>query len=195
MSPHAFGGALALAWCTERARGTIDIDLNVFVDGSRAREVLAALPGGVRVDGRRSRAHRARRSGAAVVGHDTRRRLPEHHRVPRAGRRPVPMGALRGRRRPVPVVLGSRGVQGVLQPDARTGPISRRWPRWARSTSTASSACSRATSGPTTNASRACCACLDPVPDRARRGRAQDVGGGQPGTSARSLHARCALTS
>jgi len=25
--PHAFGGALALAWCTQRARGTIDIDL------------------------------------------------------------------------------------------------------------------------------------------------------------------------
>ena len=22
--PHAFGGALALAWCTERARGTIE---------------------------------------------------------------------------------------------------------------------------------------------------------------------------
>jgi hypothetical protein len=42
--PHAFGGALALAWCTHRARGTIDIDLNVFVDGSRAREVLDALP-------------------------------------------------------------------------------------------------------------------------------------------------------
>lgn len=45
--PHAFGGALALAWCTERARGTIDIDLNVFVDASRAGEVLAALPSGV----------------------------------------------------------------------------------------------------------------------------------------------------
>jgi hypothetical protein len=45
--PHAFGGALALAWCTERARGTIDIDVNVFVDGSRAREVLDALPGGI----------------------------------------------------------------------------------------------------------------------------------------------------
>ena len=45
--PHAFGGALALAWCTERARGTIDIDLNVFVDASRARDVLAALPEGV----------------------------------------------------------------------------------------------------------------------------------------------------
>jgi hypothetical protein len=45
--PHAFGGALALAWCTERARGTIDIDLNVFVDQSRTARVLAALPVGV----------------------------------------------------------------------------------------------------------------------------------------------------
>lgn len=45
--PHAFGGALALAWCTERARGTIDIDLNVFVDAARATEILAALPPGV----------------------------------------------------------------------------------------------------------------------------------------------------
>ncbi len=42
--PHAFGGALALAWCTQRARGTIDIDVNVFVDTTRTREVLAALP-------------------------------------------------------------------------------------------------------------------------------------------------------
>ena len=45
--PHAFGGALALAWCTERARGTIDIDLNVFVEASRARDVLDVLPDGV----------------------------------------------------------------------------------------------------------------------------------------------------
>jgi hypothetical protein len=45
--PHAFGGALALAWCTERARGTIDIDLNVFVDVDRAAAVLEALPDGV----------------------------------------------------------------------------------------------------------------------------------------------------
>jgi 4'-phosphopantetheinyl transferase EntD len=41
---HAFGGALALAWCTERARGTIDIDVNVFVPAERAEEVAAALP-------------------------------------------------------------------------------------------------------------------------------------------------------
>jgi hypothetical protein len=45
--PHAFGGALALAWCTQRARGTIDIDVNVFVDRSRTPELLAALPDGV----------------------------------------------------------------------------------------------------------------------------------------------------
>ncbi|MCY7301368.1 MAG: hypothetical protein LH616_19435 [Ilumatobacteraceae bacterium] len=42
--PHAFGGALALAWCTQRARGTIDIDVNVFVGVERVDDVLAALP-------------------------------------------------------------------------------------------------------------------------------------------------------
>ncbi len=45
---HAFGGALALAWCTQRARGTIDIDVNVFLAPGRAAEALAALPEGVR---------------------------------------------------------------------------------------------------------------------------------------------------
>jgi hypothetical protein len=42
--PHAFGGALALAWCTQRARGTIDIDVNVFVPAERTADLLAALP-------------------------------------------------------------------------------------------------------------------------------------------------------
>lgn len=42
--PHAFGGALALAWCTGQARGTVDVDVNVFVAPERAPEVLAALP-------------------------------------------------------------------------------------------------------------------------------------------------------
>ena len=41
--PHAFGGALALAWCTERARGTIDVDVNVFVPAERSADVVAAL--------------------------------------------------------------------------------------------------------------------------------------------------------
>lgn len=45
---HAFGGALALAWCTKRARGTIDIDLNVFAAAGDAEQILAALPPGVR---------------------------------------------------------------------------------------------------------------------------------------------------
>ncbi len=47
--PHAFGGALALAWCTEQARGTIDIDLNVFLDPDAVDQVLAALPDDVEV--------------------------------------------------------------------------------------------------------------------------------------------------
>jgi hypothetical protein len=42
--PHAFGGALALAFCTERARGTIDIDVNVFVDQAEAGRILECLP-------------------------------------------------------------------------------------------------------------------------------------------------------
>jgi len=42
--PYAFGGALALAFCTERARGTIDIDVNVFIGQAEARRVLDALP-------------------------------------------------------------------------------------------------------------------------------------------------------
>jgi hypothetical protein len=45
--PHAFGGALALAWCTQQARGTIDIDVNVFVDVGQVDHLLEALPGEV----------------------------------------------------------------------------------------------------------------------------------------------------
>lgn len=45
--PHAFGGALALAWCTQRARATIDIDLNLFVPKDQADRVLEAMPDGV----------------------------------------------------------------------------------------------------------------------------------------------------
>lgn len=46
--PHAFGGALALAWCTQRARGTIDIDVNLFVAPDDVAATLAALPRRVR---------------------------------------------------------------------------------------------------------------------------------------------------
>jgi hypothetical protein len=52
---HAFGGALALAWCTRQARGTIDLDLNVFVGPDRTDELLPSLPRGVAVaDGDRA---------------------------------------------------------------------------------------------------------------------------------------------
>lgn len=42
--PHAFGGAIALAYCTQEPRGTRDLDVNVFVVPERARDVFAALP-------------------------------------------------------------------------------------------------------------------------------------------------------
>ena len=45
--PHAFGGAIALAYCTEEPRGTRDLDINVFVGPERAGEVFGLLPDGV----------------------------------------------------------------------------------------------------------------------------------------------------
>lgn len=66
--PHAFGGALALAWCTQRARGTIDIDVNVFVGPDRLDDVLAALPAGVAVD--EPAARQLRRDGQARLWWD-----------------------------------------------------------------------------------------------------------------------------
>ncbi len=47
--PHAFGGALALAWCTQRARGTIDIDINLLLPAEQAAGVLAQLPDDVKI--------------------------------------------------------------------------------------------------------------------------------------------------
>ena len=45
--PHAFGGALALAYWTLDPRGTSDIDVNVFLPADRCARALAALPHGV----------------------------------------------------------------------------------------------------------------------------------------------------
>ena len=47
--PHAFGGGLALAWCTARPRATIDIDVNLFVKKADAAAALGSLPTGVPV--------------------------------------------------------------------------------------------------------------------------------------------------
>jgi hypothetical protein len=47
--PHAFGGALALAWCTQRARGTIDIDVNLLVSTDDWQRALNSLPADVKI--------------------------------------------------------------------------------------------------------------------------------------------------
>lgn len=47
--PHAFGGAIALAYCTGEPRGTRDLDVNIFVPASDAETALAALPADVSV--------------------------------------------------------------------------------------------------------------------------------------------------
>lgn len=41
---HAFGGAVALAYCTDDPRATRDIDVNAFVPATAPELVLAALP-------------------------------------------------------------------------------------------------------------------------------------------------------
>jgi hypothetical protein len=46
---HAFGGAIALGYCTLEPRGTRDLDVNVFVPPNRAGDVLGALPAAVTV--------------------------------------------------------------------------------------------------------------------------------------------------
>ncbi|MBA2763922.1 MAG: hypothetical protein H0U42_04460 [Thermoleophilaceae bacterium] len=50
--PHAFGGAIALAYWTTDPRGTSDIDLNVFAPPEEADQVLAALPEGIVITAR-----------------------------------------------------------------------------------------------------------------------------------------------
>lgn len=67
--PHAFGGALALAWCTRQPRGTSDIDLNVFVPTSSVGAVLEALPPAVLA--RRRDALLLERDGQARLHWDT----------------------------------------------------------------------------------------------------------------------------
>jgi hypothetical protein len=47
--PHAFGGAIALAYCVEEPRGTRDLDVNIFVDATKAGPTLSHMPRGVTV--------------------------------------------------------------------------------------------------------------------------------------------------
>ncbi|MEA2273469.1 MAG: hypothetical protein QOI98_2177 [Solirubrobacteraceae bacterium] len=59
--PHAFGGAIALAFWTVEPRGTRDIDVNVFVDAEDCERVLRVLPAGI--DQPPGTADRIRRDG------------------------------------------------------------------------------------------------------------------------------------
>ncbi len=59
--PHAFGGALALAYHVGDVRATKDIDLNIFASPEDAERVLALLPVGVEWD--RSNIEAVRRDG------------------------------------------------------------------------------------------------------------------------------------
>lgn len=45
--PHAFGGALALAYHVVEPRGTRDIDVNIFVSEHLARGILELLPSAI----------------------------------------------------------------------------------------------------------------------------------------------------
>lgn len=47
---HAFGGAIALAYCVEEPRGTRDLDVNIFAPAAKARAALAALPEPISVE-------------------------------------------------------------------------------------------------------------------------------------------------
>ena len=155
--PHAFGGALALAWCTQRARGTIDIDVNVFVPATDAEVVLAALPGGVAHDHTDLAAVARRRPDPAVVGHDADRRVPRHDAVPHRRRTARPHGTVRRPRDPVPVVPRPRGVQGILRPFEGLGrPRGDGGGGHARHRG-AWRVCSSATSAPAINGSPGCC--------------------------------------
>ncbi|MXX43801.1 MAG: hypothetical protein F4Z53_12205 [Acidimicrobiales bacterium] len=47
--PHAFGGAIAVNWCTPQARVTNDIDINIFISPEHAESALVGLPAGTEI--------------------------------------------------------------------------------------------------------------------------------------------------
>jgi hypothetical protein len=65
---HAFGGAIALAYCVEEPRGTRDLDVNIFVDASRAESVLGSMPSGVTI--RKKDIAKVRRDGQTRLDWD-----------------------------------------------------------------------------------------------------------------------------
>jgi hypothetical protein len=62
---HAFGGAIALAYCTEEPRGTRDLDVNIFSNPRDAAKVLEGLPDEITI--RRGDVETAEREGQVRV--------------------------------------------------------------------------------------------------------------------------------
>lgn len=68
--PHAFGGAIALAYCTHEPRGTRDLDVNIFITPDRSSEALDAMPPGVTIT-KAARAELRREGQVRVMWGDT----------------------------------------------------------------------------------------------------------------------------
>ena len=96
---HAFGGALALAWCTEEPRATNDIDLNIFAPVAAFERVLETLPPDMEVS-EQARAQLARDGQARLwcprpgvnlgLGHPTAQQPPRHNPTDTPPERPCP---------------------------------------------------------------------------------------------------------
>lgn len=88
--PHAFGGAIALAYYTLEPRGTRDLDINIFLEQADCDAALAALPAGVERPA--ERIAQIRRDGQARLWwHDTPvdvffNNLPIHRQAARSAR-------------------------------------------------------------------------------------------------------------
>jgi hypothetical protein len=99
--PHAFGGALALAYCTAEPRATMDLDVNVFVPPAEVDRVADGLEPAVAVDAAARSA--VRRDGQVRVWwgltpvdlffdvHDFHRRARAHVRVVPFGDETIPV--------------------------------------------------------------------------------------------------------
>ena len=133
--PHAFGGALALAWCTRRARGT-DRRRRQRVRRRRpAPEVLAALPDGVAWGDDGPRPHRR---ATARCGCGGGRRRSTCSSAPRTSTTGSPAGPGSSLRSATSCPSSRAATWPSSRPSStapRTGPTSRRWPPPARSTS------------------------------------------------------------
>ena len=105
--PHAFGGAVALAYWTLEPRGTRDIDLNLFVRATEAEPALVALPDAVARDEDTAAAIAPRRSGSPLVGQHADRPLLQLRALHEAAAHNLRMKPFEGeeRSRPGPVEL------------------------------------------------------------------------------------------